>query len=683
MSRVPPRLWGQQWAGNLHNLWIKRPSHQLLARLWGALRDWRLPLLVMLSLLGLLAAYQAPLRFGFQVGRDGGPVTDRPFLEGFRPAELISWEESWRWSLPKAAVVVPGVGAAPLVVGFSVVSHRQHWQPDAPPTPLTIDIGAGPPVTIELRRDPARYLLYVPAQAVQGGTLRLGLATPAWQNQGDPRDELGIAIGGTLSLEAVGRAGVIWPGAALLGAYPLALGLLWLALRVAGIGQHTAMGLCLALLAVLLLLALAVPPRVAASARWAVEAALLALGAAGAGALFVPPLLARLGAPTTPATLSWLLLLVALSFSIKYGGQLHPVAMRGDLQLHINRFSRTVGGQVYIPAQHRGLPFPFPSGWYATIAPLALTGAPLGMLFELTAGLFEATAVLLVYLLLARITGSAAGGLLGAIIYAISPVWMLNIWWGFHTQIASQWFLLALVTLLVLRWPDYDDFLVWGWATALFILVCLSHIGSFINTAIVGLIALPWLWLRARTPEERSGALRLLWAGVATALFVGLFYYSAFAGLILEQLGDVTRSGMAAATERAPVARGVLLRSLWHDGLIEHYGFFVLLLGVAGAALLTLDPRQRLLPPLLWSTFAVVLLQALLPLATQSSVTTRYLTFGGWAFTVGATVAGLRLWRRGPVARVALIAMLAYVAWISVEIWVGAMALNAWPAEPF
>lgn len=73
MSRVPPRLWGQQWAGNLHNLWIKRPAHQLLARLWGALRDWRLPLLVMLSLLGLLAAYQARCALASRLGATAAP----------------------------------------------------------------------------------------------------------------------------------------------------------------------------------------------------------------------------------------------------------------------------------------------------------------------------------------------------------------------------------------------------------------------------------------------------------------------------------------------------------------------------------------------------------------------------------------------------------------------------------
>jgi hypothetical protein len=662
-----------------------RAAHELFARLLGALRDWRLPLLAALCALGLLLAAQAPLRFSFSVGHDGGPQTDRPFLQGFRPAELTSLDNRWRWSFPEASVVVPGVGARPLVVSFRVVAHRQDFQPDAPPTVLTVASGAGAPVPLTLQRGlPRRYQLYVPAQAVAGGTLRLGLSTERWQNAGDERAELGVAIGGPLTLDEAGGRRPILPGAEILS-LTLATALLWLACRAADIRPNTALWGLLALLAVTVLLALLTPPRLASSARWALEAALIALGAAAAGALLIPPLLARWRIPVTPRALRWLVLLVAVSFTIKYGGQFHPVAMRGDLQLHVHRFSRTVSGEVYIPAQHRGLPFPFPSGWYAGIAPLTLTGAPVRDLFEITAGLFEATAVVLVYIMLARVTGSAAGGLLGALIYTVSPVWMLNVWWAFHTQVASQWFLLALMTLLVVRWPDYDDPLVWGWAVALLVLVSLSHIGSFLNLGAAAVVALPWLWLRARSPAERRAARLLLWAGVAAGLFVVLFYYSAFAGKIATQITGIAAEGMVGVTEKPPVPRDVLLRSLWQDGLIEHYGFFIVALGVAGAALASLWPRERAgaLPPLLWATFIVVFLQAMLPLATQSSVTTRYLTFAGWAFTAGATVAGLALWRRGPAGRVALTAMLAYAAWVSAEIWIGAMALNAWPAEPF
>lgn len=309
---------------------------------------------------------------------------------------------------------------------------------------------------------------------------------------------------------------------------------------------------------------------------------------------------------------------------------------------------------------------------------------PPGALLELAAGALEAAAVALAYLLLARVTGSAAGGLLGATIYAITPVWMLAFAWSFHPQIASQLLVLALAALVVLRWPDYRPPLALGWVAALLTLVLLSHISAFLNTVAVAALALPWLLARAAGPRERRGGLRLLAAGAGALAFVGLCFYGAFAPLIAAQLGAVAAGGLAEATARAPAARGALLASLWRDGIVGHYGFFLAPLGLAGAALLALDRRKGgALVPLLWATLAVVLLQALLPLATQSSVTTRYLTYGGWAITVGATIAGRRLWRRGPAARATLAAALAYVAWITAEVWLGAMTLNSWPAEPF
>lgn len=665
-------------------------ARALLARAGGALLDWRPLLLAALGWLGLLAVFQLPLAYSFQVGIDRGAGTDRPFLSGFRDPELVTWEESWRWTQPAAAVTVPGVGGRPLLVAFEVVSHRQHWEAGAPQPVLAVDTGAGPPTLIPLRFEVSRYELYVPAAAVRDGTLRLGLATEGWVNPSDPRGELGVAIGRRFTIRSAPGAGLVWPGGGLMAAYPAALALLYYAVRALGFARRRSLLLLLAPLAALLALAALAPPRVAVSSGWALEAALLSLGTAAACALLVPPLLARYGLAPGPALLPWLLLLTALSFVLKYGGQLHPVAMPGDVQLHINRFSFTIWGQVYIPAQHRGLPFPFPSGWYVLVAPLLLTGAPLRVIFEVTAGLAEAASVLLFYALLARVTGSRLGGLLGALIATISPIPMMNVWWSFQTQVGTQLLTLALLTLMIVGWPHYGATrgaraLTLGWVTLLLIMVSLGHIGAFINTGLVGLAAIPWLWLRARTPEERAGALRLLGAGLAAAAFVTLFYYSAFGAMIAEQVGGVAQSGMLGVTEREPVPRAVWLRALWREGFIGLNGFFLVLFGVAGAVLISWTARYRasIVGPLMWLTFAVGLSQAILPLITLSTITTRWLTFAGWALTVGATVTVLRLAQRGRAGRVVVWLALAYVAWITLEVWATAMAINGPPLEPF
>jgi hypothetical protein len=665
-------------------------ARERLARLGGALLDWRPLLLAALTLLGLLAVFQLPLAYSFQVGIDRGVGTDRPFLEGFRDAELTTWEDSWRWSQPTAAVTVPGVGGRPLIVSFEVLSHRQHWQPDAPQPVLSVATGAGAPLAIPLRPQGAHYRLYVPAEALRDGRLRLDLATEAWQNPSDVRGEMGVAIGRQFTMASAPGAGLAWPGGGVLAGYPAAMALLYFSARAVGVGRRRALWLLLALLAALLALAAITPPRVAFSAGWAVQAGLLALGTAALCGVALPPLLARWGLDPGPALRPWLLLLVALTFVLKYGGQLHPVAMPGDVQLHINRFGATIFGQVYIPAQHRGLPFPFPSGWYILVAPLLLTGAELRVVFEVTAGLAEAASVLIFYAMLAHLTGSRVGGLLGALIYTISPIPMMNVWWSFQTQVGSQLLTYCLLAVMILGWPRYGAtrearWLTLGWATALLIMVSLGHIGAFINTSIVGLAAIPWLWLRARTPDERAGTLRLLWVGLAAAAFVFAFYYSGFWGMITEQASGVAEGGLVGVTGRAPLSRATWLRVLWEEGFIELNGFFLVLLGVAGALVISWTPRYRAsnVAPLLWLTFAVGLSQALLPFITLSTITTRWLTFAGWALTVGATVAVLRYRQRGWAGRAVSWLALAYVAWLTVEVWAQAMAINRPPLEPF
>lgn len=655
-----------------------------------SLLDWRPLLLAALTLLGLLAVFQLPLAYDFQIGIDRGEGTDRPFLSGFRDPELVTWEDSWRWTLPEAAVTVPGVGGRPLLVSFEVVSHRQHWEPGAPQPVLSVELGAGPPVRIPLRFEVSRYELYVPAAAVRDGTLRLRLSTEGWVNPSDPRGELGVALGRRFRIASAPGGGLAWPGGGALAAYPAAMALLFLAVRAVGFGRDRAALLLLAPLLALLALAALAPPRVAASGGWAVQAAALALAAAGACALAVPPLLRRYDLDPGPALLPWLLLLTALSFALKYGGQLHPVSMPGDLQLHINRFSFTMWGQVYIPAQHRGLPFPFPSGWYILVAPLLLTGAPLPVIFEVTAGLAEAASVLLFYALVARVSGSRLGGLLAALIHTVSPIPMMNVWWSFQTQVGTQLLTLILLTVMILGWPSYGATrgaraLTLGWVAALLVAVSLGHIGAFINTGLVGLAAIPWLWLRARTPEERAGARRLLWAGLVAAAFVVAFYYSAFGAMIAEQLGGVAQGGLLGVTEREPLPREVWLRALWAEGLLGLNGFFLVPFGLAGALLISWSARYRagIVGPLIWLTFAVGLSQAVLPLITLSTITTRWLTFAGWALTVGGAVAALRLSRRGRAGRAVTWLALAYVAWVTLEVWVTAMALNKPPLEPF
>jgi hypothetical protein len=368
--------------------------------------------------------------------------------------------------------------------------------------------------------------------------------------------------------------------------------------------------------------------------------------------------------------------------------------MPGDLQLHVNRYSRTVMGEVFIPAQHRGLPFPFPTGPYLLLAPLTLAGLDVRFLLQSTAGLFEAGTVLLLYLIGARAVGSPRLGLLAGAIYAVTSAGFMTTWFAFETQVATQWFSIALIALLALAWPRYDDRRVWWLLVLLLLQVFLGHIGLFINVTLLGALAVPLLWLRARTTQERRAAGWLALAGAVAVVFAMLFFYSAFAQLIVEQVGGVATGGLNSATGRNPIPRATTLWVTWDGGLIQHFGFFPVLLAIPGLVLLVagygrggdrgashsgLAPLQALL----WMTLVVSMGQAILPLITLSSITTRWLMFSAWAIAVAGALGLAQLWRRGRGAQAITIAMALYVGWLTLVMFLEALALRKPPIEPF
>jgi hypothetical protein len=347
-------------------------------------------------------------------------------------------------------------------------------------------------------------------------------------------------------------------------------------------------------------------------------------------------------------------------------------------------------GEVFIPAQHRGLPFPFPTGPYLLLAPLTLLGLDLRFLLQSTAGLFEAGTVLLLYLIGARAVGSPRLGLLAGAIYAMTSAGFMTTWFAFETQVAAQWFSIALIALLALAWPRYDDRRVWWLVVLLLLQVFLGHIGLFINVTLLGALVAPLLWLRAHSNQERRAAGRLLLAGVVAVAFAVLFFYSAFAQLIAEQLGGVAAGGLNSATGRNPIPRATTLWVTWQGGLITHFGFFPVLLTIPGLIVLRGKAGDKgashgglALWVLLWMTLVVSVAQAILPLITLSSITTRWLMFSAWTIAMAGALGLAQLWRRGRGARLITVAMALYVGWLTILMFVEALALRKPPIEPF
>ncbi len=665
---------------------VRRSRARTIGRsLFATLLDWRLPLVVGVYIALTLLATQIPFSYTFIVGKERGASSDLPFLQHFNTIEATVERGRWRWSRAQSGIELPGVGRRSLIVSMNIISHRANWQPAAPPTVLNVAMGPATTASFTLRTEAARYMFYVPAHTLDDGVLRLGLATEGWRNPNDRRDSLGVAVGEQLTAQSIRASdGPVLPSSEMLLLWSLGLALFWLTLRAIDFSPDMSLLLLLCLAVIIPALVPFTAPRLGFGNLWIVQAALVGLTAALLCAWSVPPLLQRLHMLPAAPVLRWLLLLMVLTFALKFGGRLYPASMPGDLQLHVNRFMMTVTGDVYIRAQHRGLPFPFPNGLYVMAAPFTLLGMSRHLLFELITGVLEATGVLLIYLLMARASGRQRLGLLAAAIYALTAGSHMVSWFAFATQVSAQWFTILLVAVLVFCWPQRRDGFTWWLVFLLLVQIFLAHIGQFMNLALVGVLLIPVLWWRARNDEERRGTWWLLGAGLAAGVFVGLFYYGAFWGLIREQIVGAATVGMNELTQRAPVSRADSLWALWHGGLMLHFGFFPVLFAIPGALLLGGGRlRGSILPPLIWLSFLVSGTQAIVPFLTLNSITTRWLMFSAWAIAAASAPGFLLLWKRGRVARLVSLAMAGYVCWITIDMWLNAMALRMPPIEPF
>ncbi len=631
----------------------------------------------------LLLAAQLPFSYTFRPGVERGPGSDLPFLDWFYPFEGNRRDGQFRWSRqPNAAIVVPGVGQRSVIVSLDIVSHRaQRTGADTPP--LTLVPTAGAPIRIDLRRAAATYHVLVPAQALPQGVLRLAIDTPAWQPAGDSRDSLGIALGETLRVRGVGSTPRL-PDLALLALLPLGIALAWPALRVAGFGHSRARQLLLGLAIVVPLLALHDAPRLAFGAWWSVQAALVGTLVALVAARGVPYALRVTSTPASVTVVRWLVLLMILVFTLKATARLYPESMPGDIQLHINRYSALVRGQHYIDAQHRGLPFPFPVGLYLLLAPFTLSGIEIRAWFQIATGAFEALAVPLTYALALAATGRQRLGLAAATLAALMAGGHMTAWFQFTSHVSTQFYQVLLMLVLVRAWPNYDRRLVWWATTLLLVQIGMGHIGTFLNMLTWGALIVPLLCVAPGGKPGRRAAWQVFSSGLAAALFVGLCFYSVYAPQFIQQLGGIATDGMNEVTGRNPIARSTTLGVYWQGGLITHYGFFPALLAIPGIALLARGKAGRgPLLALLLATLLSSVVQAALPLITLSSITARWLMFSFWVVALAGAAGGLALIRRGRAGRWAGVAMLGFVAWIMVEIWINAMSLRLPPIEPF
>jgi hypothetical protein len=559
------------------------------------------------------------------------------------------------------------------------------------------------------------------------GDLEVTLRSATLVPSGDVR-ELGIVVDRVVFSGSAGLHAPAWPVALI---WSGVLVCLWVAIRRIGYGARHA-SLMLAVLIGLLGLALIYDPIRTAFGAWpflltsglgiALVVALLAparflfgagvlmvlaglvaaelIGRVGSGLALVGlalllagalrPALARwfsgVAEPFAPQMWQALVLLALVIFCLRYGGKIYPDSMPGDIGFHVNRMGDTLRGTVLLLSKNRGVFFPYPPALYLLLAPLTLITPDRALLLRSVAAVLDACSPMLVALIALRggmvrdwRWAVGAGGL-----YGLGGSGFMPTWWNFSTHIFAQFGHLLLITLVVLHYqPIRQRQMRAGQALMLLIvaqaLVYLGHFGFWINMSILSAIGLLVLMAIRWRQQDRHDLFLLVAASVVAQALTVLLFYSGYTQLFVEQAQRTASGGLNELAGRGAVDPQILWAGLI-AGLYAHIGLFPIPLALVGLLCWRGQPIVRLL---LAGTFLIGVGFAVLPFLTGSTLSTRWMMFAIWGLACGSAAAAEWLWRRGRAGRLVVVVVGGYVLWLSLLMWVGALAWRIRPPEPF
>jgi len=648
---------------------------------------------------GLLLALvaQLPFTYAIDVGIAEGYKSDLPLLWGFNAAEDDE-HGTYRWTKDGSWLRLPGIGERPLLVELVFGPVSSHVLAVGPKQ-VTLEVGGQAYLKVKVQERGRVLKMLLKPQLIRGGELNLTFRSATFTLPNDSR-RLGIPLYGVNVSSTLTPMTLINPAWRVLGMWVLALGgvslsiLRGLTLKKRHLSQIVAWSSVIGLALLLVLAASLDRPRWGYGAEPALIVAVMVCGLSWLLRLSLPPIAQRSEVPLDEETLEWLILIVIVGFSLRYGGRLYPLSMWGDIGFHTNRLNEVARGHLFILSRNRGINFPYPSGPYLTLLPFNLLYPKPAAVIQLTASLVEPLSGTLLYAMVAQTCqackcwGRAQRRIaLGApALYLLTAAGLMTNWWAFATHIYAQAATLLLLTtlnglaLVHLNGPSKNQTtLILG---VLLLGIFLGHFGFFINTALLVSMLLGFLILGGNGNKSSFWSLGIGFSGALGLAF--LLFYSAFTPMLLEQARIAAAGGLTTLAQRAPVRRGYLWQTLWEAGLLRHFGFFPLILAPLGLWLMrTWGANARPLIALSWGSLLVSLAFAGLPFLTLSTQSTRWLMFSAWAITLGTAIAVQSLWRRGRVSQIVSLTLLGFVAWNTALIWLGPLAWRIRPPEPF
>ncbi len=637
--------------------------------------------------LGLFVVVQRPLAYDVAIGQEDGWGADLPFAYNWNTTESTD-AARYRWTGKDSRIRLSGLPRYPFAVELAFLPADAN--PRVADGVVDVSASSATQVALPLALGQRRVHMLVDTAATHGGVFELAIRAPTWTPDNDPRT-LGVPID-NFSLTSLVDApplssfrqapvswAFFWPVLLLIAA--------WVPLRRWGASRTLATVLG-AMLVGLLLAGMAVDrPRFALVAQpvttalfWAVIWALGLRWALGG-------LVRKLRIPVSAPLLDLLALLFFASFALRYTGRLYPLSMPGDLGFHINREHDVLRGLTRLVSRHRGIDFPYPPALYMLLLPFRLLPISADQLVEFTDALFGALGIFPLAYLALKATGNERTARFAGITYALLAPAMMSLWWSFQPHIFAQELAIWLFAGIAWGWTMLGTRRGVLFAAAGLIMLFASHFGFYINVSVLLCVIFGATLLARNSPwvvAHRASLLGLFKAFVFAQLFVVLMFYSSYAGLVLDKLLAFEQGGMGAVQGgREAASQAALWRTLWQAGFQIHYATIGLPLALLGGYRLWALRDRSVVPLLFGATLTVAVVQAAIPFLTSSTITTRWLSFAAWIIAIGISLVLDALWQRGRAGRALVIAIIVWIGWLTLMMWVQAMGYRIRPPEPF
>jgi hypothetical protein len=463
-----------------------------------------------------------------------GDGIDNLVLHNTHKTEEDAQNVSYRWTRDSSRLEVPAFATTT----HALLTLTTGGLPAVIPAPRLVELVVDGETFLTLPVDafPRRVLLLLPPDTLRDGTLRVDFLSPVSKVHPDTR-RLGIRLD-NLSLGWLpGGGGTPLPPWGMLVAQ---WGIVLLSLLVAYRLDTPRWGMMA--LAIVLVVALA----------WMTGSQLLIAGFwqyrlwAMMAALVVLvwgsfPLLERiLPTPHARAEIRWLWTIALGAGLLRMVPILFPPFDSHDWYIHRKRIIDFINGGFIIydkPAEFSKKLTIVPNAPYLFYLPANLLTTSPVVAMQWVYTLVDSMTTLLVAVLARFLGGSARSSRLAAVIFALFPLNLTALWWGFGPQVIGQT-LMVLLALFVAQ-PGVSSWRIWGVGGMVFVLLLLSHVGS----GILGGFFLAWyvglVWVFQREQRQHWfgwGALML-----AGGVIVTLLLYSRVIELQMQGLASNNR----------------------------------------------------------------------------------------------------------------------------------------------